>query len=1055
LAGTIYYSEMKGLHGHQWKLEVHDTQFVGAATEYIAAAPGFEWTVKEQGDPIYEAFKTASVRFYVAYNGSQAYETGFTAMLVAMQAAAEQRYFIKLSLYNGSTYSLYWAGMVDQSLIEIPDSATTAIKLEATDGLALLKDIQPGYTANFAAGGQGRLTYIIQACLAKTPLYQFLTDTDDFIATTCQWYEEQMYSGSPATTLDPMYHALLNELGLQQADNNGTPTGKQLSAYDMLKAILENTFCRIVQTNGLWNIIQVPEYRNTTFTRRFYLRTGAQSGTANQNFAHAVTVNQADIYREAGAAYTFMPPLREVTTNFEPGTGNIVPYVPLRSGFTGGVDCGKIYDNADQYYFSVNTNFNAFIISNYNHNYYIKVKLKIRLKSGSNYYYCTSAGGSYTDAVWKLGSGSTDDIWMYQRGPEVIIKSGSTPSAQNTWAFVSSAFRTAPLPAATIDSVQLIVQFTGAWYPHNDKQISGSTTNFNFFLGGKDGQCVRITPFTDNQSDGAVQSSAQNQNPAINSETVSLDLRFGDGNFNRGITSFLIEDTGTNIVGNSASWKLNGSGTAYTVNQLLANQIMAMQKTTVKRIQARIGGDFFSPIQSIKIGSDTYALHGATYTALPQNANEGWSGEWFLVSHDDADITTETTNNVSKDPGGTAVNTGWHDTNGHHTNTINKLTQFVKSAYETYTGGVIEIGDTPTVIGTDAFSHGYFKKNDTLRLVNLLTGTEQAVTLTADVPDGSTTISFLPFTAADDFGIGTVIAQDRYKKVVDTLRVGSALTVDNLSTTDPLINGRLFIDGSGNVKVRNDIDADFTTFVEAVGVYYPDILTNYAIRIAYHDLITGLKSDAIWDVVEALYTFPGDNADSQSFNIKPDDYQLTWSPTGITRADFSITGDGAFGYADTGYVINSGRQNDMHMAVWLGTNSITGIDMGTKTSTGSASFSQIAARATPSLYYPSINGTSSAAVSNTDSNGFYLATRSLSTTLRAYKNATEVVNTANTSFAPGPNSITIMARNFDTGPDSYSDHKVFVASVGYSMSAAQELLFKNRLQTFLMAIGSI
>ena len=70
---------------------------------------------------------------------------------------------------------------------------------------------------------------------------------------------------------------------------------------------------------------------------------------------------------------------------------------------------------------------------------------------------------------------------------------------------------------------------------------------------------------------------------------------------------------------------------------------------------------------------------------------------------------------------------------------------------------------------------------------------------------------------------------------------------------------------------------------------------------AYVDLINGLVSDGVWDLITILYIFTTNTLASALQNLKSPDYTATVHGTLTFTADDGLQGDGATGYLDTGF----------------------------------------------------------------------------------------------------------------------------------------------------------
>lgn len=102
--------------------------------------------------------------------------------------------------------------------------------------------------------------------------------------------------------------------------------------------------------------------------------------------------------------------------------------------------------------------------------------------------------------------------------------------------------------------------------------------------------------------------------------------------------------------------------------------------------------------------------------------------------------------------------------------------------------------------------------------------------------------------------------------------------------------------GIGILSSRFDVSQQIAAFISLSGITDPvqiSAVTTLAINASLHGW---------WDKCDLIYPFVGGNATAHSINLKsPGDYTITWNDTVIHNAN-GITGDGANGYANTGFV---------------------------------------------------------------------------------------------------------------------------------------------------------
>jgi hypothetical protein len=250
-----------------------------------------------------------------------------------------------------------------------------------------------------------------------------------------------------------------------------------------------------------------------------------------------------------------------------------------------------------------------------------------------------------------------------------------------------------------------------------------------------------------------------------------------------------------------------------------------------------------------------------------------------------------------------------------------------------------------------------------------------------------------------------------------------------------------------NLAVPNDTDAQ--AFITAAGI------TDATQQSAVNQLVLDLKSANIWTKMKAIYPILGGTASSHKWNLKdPRDldaaFRLTFT-TGWTHSSNGMLPNGTSAYANTFLTPNINlTNNNSHISVYLRTNTDNnGVDIGIQDDMGFGT--------TVSSYYiitrnlnilvgtiqtDDVNRISG---SNTDSRGFYITSRTTSTSLKQYKNSSIY-------------GIPLGAVRYinDPGSDTYSNYsnrQQSFASIGDGLTDAEALSFYNAVQTFNTTLG--
>ena len=236
-------------------------------------------------------------------------------------------------------------------------------------------------------------------------------------------------------------------------------------------------------------------------------------------------------------------------------------------------------------------------------------------------------------------------------------------------------------------------------------------------------------------------------------------------------------------------------------------------------------------------------------------------------------------------------------------------------------------------------------------------------------------------------------------------------------------------------------DADAQAFVTNAGIV-DQVEAN-----AINNLVIGLKADSLWTKMKAVYPFVGGSSTSNSYNlVNTAQYQLSFSG-GATHNSNGYTG-GVNGYANTGLNPNTAfiTNDSFHMSIYSRTNSgLDGADLG---GVNGSTRTDLWLKAADGNCYNRVhlNGITAA---NTNSTGIYISTRNSSTSLKLFKNATQLGSTytgANGSRLDV--NMFLGAYNLGGTPNYYTQRNYAFASIGDGLSDSESTNLNSRINTF-------
>jgi len=269
----------------------------------------------------------------------------------------------------------------------------------------------------------------------------------------------------------------------------------------------------------------------------------------------------------------------------------------------------------------------------------------------------------------------------------------------------------------------------------------------------------------------------------------------------------------------------------------------------------------------------------------------------------------------------------------------------------------------------------------------------------------------------------------------------------------------LIINGQVGWKSGIYVDPDAQAFITAASI------TDPTQKSAIYTLVGALKSANIWTKMKALYPFVGGTAAQHRFNLKdprPVDaaFYLTFNGGGTHSATGYLPNGNS--YADTKLVPNTVLiARNTHMSLYSRENTIAEnyrLDMGACNLVTAVPIMSLSpkydssSRALSDSY--NLN-TNRILVSNGDSKGFYLSTR---TSINSHKLFKDTTILATDTVNDGTNStpqfqITIGGFNFGGSIVQYSNRELAIASIGDGLTDTEAANFYTAVQTYQTTLG--
>ena len=773
----------------KWKVEIWDTSYTtGASTEIATSSPPI-LNYESQNDKRYASIKGSSLSVPIIVDNSTLENWLFNDV----QLAKEERFYCHLYKWNTSTnlYEVYWIGVLLHDLNQREDAAYPyTYELKFTDGLARLKDFKFTELAdptNALSYTPQTLNWYLWQCLQYTPIYFRITILDTLYSNSVNFYEYNMVvSGTHwSTNVDPLDETTVYPKAFCNTLSNGQL--EAFSFYDILEQILMLFDARIILAKGYFHIISRNNYTNASWKERKYL---ADSTYLGQTLvAWDSNINQTSEWASSGTnCWQYFPAIKTARRKFNTQNVSIVyassnlfhtTLYPLHIGQISG---GKLLQ------FTSKLNLRTRLINillPLSGSYY---KCEIQFKVGA-YYLKTNP--STNEVTWTTSSASRYILDIpcidYLFDFSINIITPILPSGTNTNAtiivtdvdFISSFGTT--LLTQTINEWD--GSFSSGGTIKSTFNVIADSTSLNYYNASANGN-------------NYISYEVDSISGLINSEDIELPESFlGDNN--KGLNGSLY--TGSKFAPqiSTAQWKTDGGGTAYDINELLLIETIAPQYYPNPRYQGNLITNGH-PYDRYLYQEDYYILNGGELNLESME----WSGEWFKIYRNISTIDTH---------GGVEIEQG-----GGNQSEFASLNQGIRNEQRResyYDSERIIAPITETLTGTKTAIKATvlrdLKDGDKIILIPSYAGDIVECELSADISISDSEIPIISQTFTDDIPAGSLIFVPFNKPVLDTMRVNGLamfdgnVNFDGIPTSDPHINGRIYRDGSHNLKISN------------------------------------------------------------------------------------------------------------------------------------------------------------------------------------------------------------------------------------------------------------
>jgi len=221
-------------------------------------------------------------------------------------------------------------------------------------------------------------------------------------------------------------------------------------------------------------------------------------------------------------------------------------------------------------------------------------------------------------------------------------------------------------------------------------------------------------------------------------------------------------------------------------------------------------------------------------------------------------------------------------------------------------------------------------------------------------------------------------------------------------------------------------------------------------------LVGSLKSAGVWSLIDVLYVMAAADSQAAGINwINPATFVLIPTGSPAFTANKGYTGNGATSYLDSGYNPSTAALgmtlNDGHISGWSLSNLPAASNNRIVGNTGTTSGrTLILLRNIGDFCSPLVNDAGGSTITNTTTQGHFIANRSGLSALQVYRNGSSIgsLTTASASLA----TFSVSFLRDDT---FFSTLQISCGSMGRSLTAPQSAAFYSALQVYMQSVGAV
>ena len=291
------FAEFTDDQGTDWRLNIHDADYVGSAVEFKLGADGFVLRYSGNNEDRHQSVIGSEVTFTLTET-----ENNHETFMNLLATSVEQRFSVSIRKDPDGTNDLYWCGvLLPEQVVRPYDARPIQNTLTASDDIGNLQSILYDNDGTAYTGTESVVEHVLN-CLNKTRATH-LWSTDDFL------YYVNDFNSTDYTGSNQLEDARITHYGLYNPDENNE--NQYYSAFTILDNLAKVFNARVFQSQGKWWFLPVGAQKySTTLT----VEGTQKDGTAlTQQTLSAAKAFGSTFERLRGYEYTYLAPLKTVS----------------------------------------------------------------------------------------------------------------------------------------------------------------------------------------------------------------------------------------------------------------------------------------------------------------------------------------------------------------------------------------------------------------------------------------------------------------------------------------------------------------------------------------------------------------------------------------------------------------------------------------------------------------------------------------------------------------------------------------------------------------------